>query len=260
MCFQDSIGANEVPPKKTLVLIIASDGVPAYLELQRVWKSYMHRDPEHFEVYFIRGDPNLSKDYEISNDTITIKAAENYSPGIANKTVLSMEAIQPRLKEFDYVIRTNLSSFYYFPNLLKFLNKLPKQKCYCAISMYIPESACPKFGRIYFGSGAGIIVSPDLVEMMVKEKEDIFLYSSDLPDDVLIGLFFQKRNIPIINAERVDFFTREEYESKKDAIPAHAYHFRAKALYDLRRPEHEYQNELYILKQLLNKYYSIYLD
>ena len=40
---------------KVLVLIITSDNLPVYPKLQKVWKSYMHSDPEHIEAYFIRG-------------------------------------------------------------------------------------------------------------------------------------------------------------------------------------------------------------
>lgn len=242
--------------KKVLVLIIASDNLLAYLELQKIWNAYMHKDRKHFEVYFIKGNPALSTAYEINGDSIIVKTEESLVPGIVKKTVLSLEAMLPRLKEFDYVLRTNLSSFYYFPNLLMYLSVLPKDKCYSAVSQYCDTS---QFGRIYFGSGAGFILSSDLAAMLVKGKEEIFKLSKDLPDDVLIGYFFQKRNIFAKPANRIDFVSREEWENKKDRLSKGAYHFRAKKSYWIRKDTDDYEDEIYILKQLLLKYYHVFL-
>jgi hypothetical protein len=55
---------------KLLVLIIASDNHPIYIELQKIWRAYMHLDPEHVEVYFMKNNPNLSTQYQSINDEI----------------------------------------------------------------------------------------------------------------------------------------------------------------------------------------------
>lgn len=143
---------------RVLVLIIASDQFPVYVELQKIWQSYIHSDPEHIETYFIRGDPNLPTSYEIKNDIIWSKTDEGWSPasaGIINKTVLSLEAMLPRLHEFDYILRTNLSSFYVFPRLLKFLETLPKKRCYAGSNTG---------GDSPIASGCGFIISPDVAK------------------------------------------------------------------------------------------------
>ena len=119
---------------KILVLIIASDQVPLFEEFQKTWRAYMQEDPEHVEAYFIKGDPTLSQSYEIRGDTIWSRTEEGYVPesaGILNKTILSMKALLPKIRKSDYVLRTNLSSFFVFPRLLKFLEKLPSARCYC---------------------------------------------------------------------------------------------------------------------------------
>lgn len=46
-------------------------------------------------------------------------------PGILNKTVKGLEFLQPCFSDFDYILRTNLSSFYVFPKLLNFLHQAP---------------------------------------------------------------------------------------------------------------------------------------
>lgn len=240
---------------KTLILIIASDGVPAYIELQKIWKSYMHSDPEHFEVYFIRGNPDLTAPYEIKGDDLIVKCEESYVPGITRKTVLSIEAMMSRMHEFDYLIRTNLSSFYVFPRLLEFLKTSPKKNFFCGWQMHIPASWTPKFGTINFVSGAGIILSTDLARMLVLDKEEIFKHQDELADDVLIGLFFQRKNIRTSFASRVDYQTKADWFQGKDKIPADAFHFRAKNNYRVRAADDSYDDELYIDNELLNIFY-----
>lgn len=240
---------------KVLVLIIASDNLEAYINLQKVWKSYMHSDPEHFEVYFIRGNPELSTPYEIKGDDLFVKAEENYVPGITEKTVLSMEAMLSRLKEFDYVLRTNLSSFYVFERLLDFLQYLPKEGCYCGVHSYLPEEWVPEFGRIDYVSGAGILLSSDLAEVLVHEKEDIFAFSRELPDDVLFGYYFQNNSIPIRNIGRLDLPSLEHWNGIKDNIPGDIFHFRAKQHYGIRSAQESFDDELYIDLELLKIFY-----
>ncbi len=113
---------------KILVLIIASDNLPVYVEEQKIWRAYMHLNPKHVEAYFIKADPTLSTPFAIKEDIIWARGAENVRPGVLNKTLLAFEALLPRLHEFDYVIRTNLSSFYVFPRLFTFLETLPKEQ------------------------------------------------------------------------------------------------------------------------------------
>ena len=178
----------------------------------------MHLDREHVEAYFIKGAPELEKPYLIFEDEIWSKTQENYVPGILNKTILSMEAMLPRLDEFDYVLRTNLSSFYYFPKLLDFLKRLPPTECYSAM-----------IGTLHrqFGSGAGIILSTDLVKMLITHKEEL-LDNTSFPDDVVIGDFFLHRNIGIIPAKRLDFPSRNAFiEHRNNKLSKH-FHFRLK--------------------------------
>lgn len=250
---------NEAKELKTLVLIIATDDKPAYRELQKIWEGYMNSDPAHFEVYFLRASPTQSANAIINKDKneIILKTHEGFVPGILNKSIMAFEAIEPRLDEFDYVIRTNLSSFYYFPNLLKFLKSLPRSKCYCGVSLGIYYNLLPNITYIPFVSGAGIILSPDLVRLMAKEHNELKSYKSELPDDVFIGLFYQSKGIGVHAAKRIDFPLHQTWLEHKDTIDPDAFHFRAKYSYSLRSIEDPYADELATLKGLLEKYYSI---
>lgn len=229
--------------KKILVLVIASDDQQVYIEMQRIWSAYMHLDPEHVEVYFIKGNPDLEVPYAIEGDVIWSKSVENIFPGILNKTLLSMECMLPRLHEFDYVLRTNLSSFYVFPRLQEFLNTLPEEECYCAFTGY--------HNNIAFGSGAGYILSPDLVEMLLIHMNE--LMNVNHYDDVTMGAFFQRQGIGIRSAPRLDLLTLEDWEQHKDSLPDHCFHFRIK------NPNQNLRlrDDIYILSQLLQMFYHL---
>lgn len=241
--------------KKVLILIIASDNHPAFLELQEVWRSYMKRAPDNIDAYFIKANPNIASGSEVVEDTIFSKVEESYKPGILKKTILSMEYMLQKEKKYDYVVRTNLSSFYVFPRLLAFIDTLPEKNCYAG-RLLVPSNDIPaEFMRIPFGWGAGFIMSRDVVEEMVKNKEELFSRSSEAPDDVLIGLFCHRRNIPIIVTTCYAFPTYEAWCEGKDNIPEGAFHFRAKGHDRNRTPEDTYRDELMTLRELIQKFY-----
>jgi len=231
---------------KVLVLIIASDDLPVYIELQEIWKSYMHLDRKHVEAYFIRADPDLQRPYEVHGDTIWCKCEENLIPGVLDKTLLSMEAMLPQIQEkFDYVLRTNLSSFYVFPRLLHFLKTLPKEKCCCAVRW-------THFG-ILFPQGAGIIFSPDYVELLLRKQNLLNRHSAT--DDIVIGELFEEEKIKIIPAPRLMFQSLGDYLKIKDKIPTDNFHFRVKNS----SPELRLSDDIFIHKELLKTFYQIEL-
>jgi hypothetical protein len=241
--------------KKILVLIIASDNHPAFLPLQEIWRSYMRVDPENIEAYFIKSDPNLASANELIGDTIFSKIEESYKPGILKKTILSMEFMVASGRKFDYVLRTNLSSFYVFPRLLEFVNTLPEKNCYSACPLLPANDIPAEFRQVPFGWGAGFILSRDLVELMVHHKEELFQRSSEIPDDVLIGHFFHKRNVAIMPCSCHTFLTYDAWLKNKDQIPKNAFHFRAKSHYVYRKLEDVYRDELAILSELKKNFY-----
>ena len=169
---------NSYPTPKLLVLIIASDDYPVYGELQKLWRSYMHYDKDHVEAYFIRGNDALETTHAFQEDVLWTKTPENLIPGIVNKTILSLEALMPRIKnhEFDYVLRTNLSSFYVFPRLLAFLRTCPTKGFYCGSNIGVEG----------IGSGCGFLMSPDVAQMLVDHKQEIYDDETSF-DDVVIG-------------------------------------------------------------------------
>ncbi len=206
---------------KILILIIASDQFPVYKRLHASWERYMDSDPEHIEAYFVRGDPDLDRAFKIEGHTIWTKTAEGWPPhhpGIINKTILSMKAFEPRLKEFQYVLRTNLSSFYVFPRLLDYVRTLPEVGCY---------SAAPIHPNASIGSGAGFLLSSDVAQLLIAHEAE-FLGQVGTEDDMLVGKFLERHHIPLIAHARCDFLDLESFYKQRENLPENVFQFRVK--------------------------------
>lgn len=237
-CF--SLGNLKISEKKIkiLVLVIASDNLPVYIELQKLWRSYMHYNPEQVEAYFIKADTDLSNICEIKEDIIWSRCEESLTPGIVNKTVLSLDLLLPRIKtEFDYILRTNLSSFWIFPKLLDFLETTPRANFF---SGYI-------LGNII--SGAGMIMSSDVAEIIVKNKDQL-LNNSIHNDDGVISYILRDNGIGKTDYSRFDILSIEDWD-KLSSLPTNFSHFRLKNNDNKLR----LKDEIYIYRQLIDKFY-----
>ena len=217
----------------------------------------MHSDPEHIEAYFIKGDPTIPVENLLVGDTIYSKISDSYKPGMLQKSVMAMEFLLDKIKKSDYVLRTNLSSFYHFPRLLEFVNHLPKTRCYCA-QAFTPSHAdvTPEYYDIPFGWGAGFILSPDLVQMLVEGKQELLKDADKIPDDVKIGAFFFHRKVSIIPETVAMFSDYADWMRKRDNIAKNIFHFKAKKQYFARKPGDEYDDEYRILTELLDRHYA----
>ncbi len=254
LVFQLPLKSDQPPEIRVLALVIASDHyngkpVPIYRELEKVWRTYMHLDPKHVEAYFIKADPDLSSNYKIRGDVIWSKTADNLMPGILNKTLLSLECLSSRLDEFDFVLRTNLSSFFLFPQLLEVLKEAPKTQYYFGSDTGQPHSA----GLI--GSGCGFILSADLASDLVRNKDQLF--NKIGWDDVLMGEHIIGKGINLVSAKREDFHKLTDWKSYKKEIDPTVFHYRVRTTQDSLRSDLScHAEELYVHYDMLNTFYQ----
>lgn len=226
---------------KVLVLIIASDQLPVYQAEQQIWRSYMHYNPEQIEAYFIKADPALPTLYAVDGDIIWSRTSETVIPGIVNKTIVSLGALADRLPEFDYVLRTNLSSFYIFPRLLQFLQNMPKIGFYSGVC-----------DDELFGSGAGFLMSRDVAQLLVENTEFLLRHNLDVVDDVLIGIFLNSRGIKLVPHTRVNLTSMQLWHELKPRMPVNVFQCRVKNDDEKLRAT----DELYIQERLVRMFYG----
>ena len=100
--------------------------------------------------------------------------------------------------DWDYIFRTNSSSYVDKENLLKFAKNLPSENCYCGVEgTFLKDNSI-----VNFASGSGMFLSKDVVNILINSD-----YSSDEQEyeDVYIGYILNSNNIyPTPGAKRAD--------------------------------------------------------
>ena len=120
---------------KIINLIIASRA-KHYDIFTYCWLQYMNKNPD-IKSFFLYSDPTIENDLLIDDNTITYKCEESLIPGILFKTIAAEKFCQ-KYMSYDYILRTNLSSFIIFPKLLNYLNRHEKTDFMCTNLEYFP--------------------------------------------------------------------------------------------------------------------------
>lgn len=165
---------------KILNAVIAFQGEP-YTSMQNTIKNtYGSLDIPEIEIAFYYGIPlkeNTNIDYYF-----------NVSEGFENmgrKNILAFEHFLN--KDFDFLFRTNSSSYVNPKELLKWLKDKPMQNFYSGVEAK---------HTINFMHGNGIILSRDLVKKIVDNKN---LWDHSHIEDVALGKMMTFFNIPFFN-------------------------------------------------------------
>jgi len=177
---------------KLLILAIYSDN-KYYQQMLAIQRSYFH-EFKNVTSFFIDFDKDQLEDIIIKDDIIYVKGEDTY----LNITYKTIKALEYALKniQFDYVIRTNMSTIVNIPKLYNFCLRLPNKNVYTSgdfinvqnldVKAGIKDSSL--FGTL-FASGTSIIMSNDVVHTMIHNKSKI---RYDIIDDVAIGVFISK--------------------------------------------------------------------
>lgn len=178
---EPTINDSIKPHYKLIILIIASPG-EHYDIFKEVWEGYMNRFSD-VKSFFLYSDENLGSQIVVKDNSITHKFKEWYEPGILYKTIAGMKHCTENYT-YEFMLRTNLSSFFIIPRLLNFLELAKKTGYALAIQNVFRED-------VKFLSGAGFILSKDIIENLlniVYEKPSIFTEELlSYPDDVAIS-------------------------------------------------------------------------
>lgn len=202
-----------------IILVIASHN-QHYAEFKKCWEIYAARFPAA-KTFFLYSDPSIECDVVVDENTITHKHEEWYEPGILYKTFAGMH-ICNRLFTYNYVLRTNLSSFFHIPRLLQFLENQPSND-YAAAKQSIHREG------LGFMSGAGFILSHDLVTYILTVAKTPNALTSEItnsPDDVAITMILERhlRVAVIFELTRYDCVE----PTNPDVIPNDVFHIRNK--------------------------------
>jgi hypothetical protein len=227
---------------RVLMLVLASDTSPIYVEFQSLWRQYMTSHP-NIDCYFYKGDPTQEEEeYKCVNNTLTIRIDDGPHL-IYDKMCKAFAYFESQLDAYDYVYRPNLSSFIVFKNYLETLRVLytsqnkPERFCCAVIGDY---------NGIKFPSGSGFTITPDIVRYILRNPRPKYI-----EDDVTVGVILKDMGINITPVHRVDILTEQNRNLIEciDIDNINVFHYRLKSNCGNRR------NDIENFKKLLEKYY-----
>lgn len=177
---------------KIVVLVLASHNNKIYENARLIWKSYSKLNPD-IKVFFVYGSSGLLISDLDEYDLVFPAITENYNPGMLLKTVEAFEYILNNF-EFNFLVRTNLSTFWDFNNLIDHCNSLPSIGCYSGDGP-LTTKGYDKNG--YYLSGIDTIITPEIVWSMVINRNRL---NYKIAEDSMMGLFINKHlNVPFLS-------------------------------------------------------------
>jgi len=220
---------NNTKKHYKLIMLVISSYDDIYNDMRKTWKNYMHKFDD-VKIYFLhcKNDLETTLYVDENESTIYYKCEESLIPGIFLKSIHAMDYCQQTFN-YDYLLRTNMSSLYNIPKLIDFLDNQPKTN--------FAGGRNEIYYNISFISGAGMIISKDLVEKMLTTifTENTINHVFGLPDDVLLGYIINLHIDPstYVYIPRFDIYERLTKERIESLSNDH-FHFRNRNDSDLR--------------------------
>ena len=156
-----------------IFLIISSDDLTCYLGMREFIKKYFILYEDKIKYFFIELSDDLDCEICEKNDYIYVKGHECITPGVYIKTMKSMNYVNENY-DYDFLIRTNVSSFWNLKNLFDLKPVLPLNNFAGGIILSYPNIND-------FITGTGIILSKDVcinlskTITIVNEFEDVYI-------------------------------------------------------------------------------------
>jgi hypothetical protein len=217
---------------KLLILVLSVEDGGIYDEFYKsqndTWNSEI---VNNVETYYLYGGSNINE----INDKKVFTGIEEFlfmNPGVYYKSPLSagvktikgLEMLNDII-DYDFVLRTNLSSYIDKKMIYDYLLDKPRSKYY---SGCVGIENRDIFGNIVkeitYASGSGFILSKDLVEFLIDHKNEI--ENNRFIDDAAIGKLLNEYEIYPESLHRVDLINTDfDMESIKDG-----YFYRMKSI------------------------------
>lgn len=239
------------PYHKAIILVLASDNTPLYRGFRDVYKKYIDVNP-NVKIFLVYGNKT---GFTPQEHDLIFDVEENYYPGMITKTVKALEYIEKNYN-YDYMLRTNLSTFWDIDLFLERLDKLPDTECFSGTIRN-----CTYKGRTSdnYIAGVNLVLSRDLVQVILKHSDEMI--AMDLPEDWALSQILKdkgytlKPSLPGAIHFLVEYLEVDENRLIADiaaAKKAKHDHYRIKNKDKLRQ-----EVDLGLAKLLLKYYYDI---
>lgn len=207
---------------RVLVLVISDNSLPVYARNREAIRRCVFNSHPDFDCYFVDSDPNIDAS-RLDGDTFISKS----DPGFKTIVQKTSDAIEffTATTDYDFVLRTNVSSFWVFSLLSPVIKTLPKAKC---IHGVIADA-----GTTHFVSGAGLLMSVDIAKQVCKTWRH---YDCQY-DDIAISKIAIDAGATLVPGIRMDLPDGLACLSSNWAMEYKNYHYRVKCINSDRRHE-----------------------
>lgn len=183
---------------KILNLVLYSDNEQHYVDMYNILSNY-YKIFDNVKTYFYKFNNTIENDIELIDDVLNFKGTEEYIPGILDKTLKVFKYVEKEFEDYDYIIRTNISTIVDFKLLSIELEKTPViyygTTHLIYLQWYTPDiNDVNKYFNTIYASGTNIILSKKGYKLLI---DNIDFLDYTVIDDVSIGVFFKKMNIDL---------------------------------------------------------------
>jgi len=205
---------------KIVYLILASNDQIHQRDADYQHLTWARNRNSNTSVIWLRG----GGEFKFWNDTLQVPIEEAYA-NILEKTVLGIRWLTEN-EEFDYLIRTNVSTYFDQSAVEKILGRLePGQKYAGGYYEYAKNVYLGSLPENRFISGTGIFMSKKTCELLSHMPTDNY---TNIPDDVAITNFLSSKDcnffyVPRGNLGYTHFFTPKAFirlKSSRDSFAA----------------------------------------
>ena len=165
-----------------LVLVISSRDLAAYEGHRAVWRERMAASDVAFRFV------EMGARSEEVGDTLFVQGSESLHPGVLLKTLAAFERY---CADYDYLLRTNLSSLWFLDRFLPVVASLPRRRLYAGV---VVEG--------WYASGAGLLLSGDAARLVVAGAS--LWPRPERVDDVDIGWIAGRCGLALVPLRKFD--------------------------------------------------------
>lgn len=158
---------NDVKNTRYVIPRLLPEWRPMYSVFKDVWEQYCNCEPLIKTVFVYGG--GIKEFIPRRHDWIYEDIYENNHPGMITKTLRAFEDIEATY-DYDFIVRTNLSTFWDYPKLLERLNTLPIDNCLCGTPVRMHDA---EKNLLEYIAGYDLIISRNIVQELIAHKDEV---------------------------------------------------------------------------------------
>jgi hypothetical protein len=181
----------------------------------------------HRKIEFLSGSSrshNLSEPKFFNKYHATFEGVRGYGSLVG--TTLSAMNYLVNESDCDFIVRTNVSSYWGIEKLREFLADKPQSNYYAGCAEKLYGGLRGRIQETKYASGAGIIMSADVAKRLVENRRK---FSKRFIDDLAIGRVASSLGLELNYLNRIDLDSLEKLNQLSSEDLSGNYHFRCKS-------------------------------